>query len=326
MASRLPPRSHPKPQAEGRGQRPNVQIAGQKSFANIHPKDLPIIELNSGATISYVRDAIQYHFQKELGEISAIFTEGRYKTPATTVFSSAEIEADVTGILRQQAIAKAKRIDADNDHYEKSKLKLHGILSTMTTREVDERGTAHREQNLAATTTSAVATTTEITIAAIPTVHNPLEANNNDIFCPLALWRNIIHVLTTRTNGNRKADLNTVAINFANLKQRTGETVADFKRRTLTILDSYDALELIRPRDIDIASRFLYGLEDCRYAAIKLYLGNESANGRDLYPSDLDAAAAQASRWLAAAPRSNEYYPTTATTFIASYVHHQQNS
>ena len=75
-------------------------------------------------------------------------------------------------------------------------------------------------------------------------------------------------MLTTRTNGNRKADQNTVAINFANLKQRAGERVADFKRRTLTILDSYDALELIRPRDIDVASRFLCGLEDSRYAAI----------------------------------------------------------
>ena len=123
--------------------------------------------------------------------------------------------------------------------------------------------------------------------------------------------------MTTRTNGNRKADQNTVAINFANLKQRVGETVADFKRRTLTILDSYDALELTRPRDIDVASRFLYGLEDCRYAAMKLYLGNESANGRDLYPSDLDAAATQASRWLAVAPRSIEYHPSAVTTFFA---------
>ena len=145
----------------------------------------------------------------------------------------------------------------------------------MTTRDVDERVTAHREQNLAATNTSATVTTADISTTAIQIAQNPLEANNNDIFCPLALWRNIIHVLTTRTNRNRKADQNTVAINFANLKQRSGETVADFKRRTLTILDSYDALELVRPRDIDVASRFLYGLEDGRYSAMKLYLGNE---------------------------------------------------
>jgi hypothetical protein len=51
---------------------------------------------------------------------------------------------------------------------------------------------------------------------------------------------------------------------------------------------------------------------------MKLYLGNESANGRDLYPSDLDAAATQASRWLGAAPRSTEYHPSNATTFIVS--------
>ena len=50
------------------------------------------------------------------------------------------IEADKTGIAKEQVSAKLKRTDADNDRYEKSKLKLHhGILSGMTTREVDEK-------------------------------------------------------------------------------------------------------------------------------------------------------------------------------------------
>jgi hypothetical protein len=57
-------------------------------------------------------------------------------------------------------------------------------------------------------------------------------------------------------------------------------------------MDSFDAIVLDRPRDPDIAMRFLYGLD--RYSSLKIYLGNEAANGRDLYPTDLDSAATQA--------------------------------
>ena len=153
-----------------------------------------------------------------------------------------------------------------------STIKLNGLLSTMTTREVDERVTAHREQNLFAATTSAAANAAKNNTTTNTTIQNPLDANHSDIFCPLALWKNIIRVLTTRTKRNRKADQNTVAINLANHKQRPAKTVADFKRRTLTILGSYDALELSRPKDSNVASRFLYGLENSRYAAMKLYL------------------------------------------------------
>ena len=178
----------------------------------------------------------------------------------------------------------------------------------MTIQELDEKIIAHREQTIQISATSLAATVA----AAISSIQNTtkkagsdedhnnksLEADITNILCPLSLWKNIVHVTTTRSNGNRRNDQNTLAINFANLKQRSGETIADFKRRIMTMLDDYEALEMIRLSDIDIATRFRYGLDDFRYASLKTYIGNEVANGRDLYPTDLENAATQATRWI----------------------------
>jgi hypothetical protein len=71
---------------------------------------------------------------------------GKYRDPAAVSYDPAIIEADKTGITKDQVSAKLKCPDAVNDRYEKSKLKLHhGILSGMTTRVVDEKIAAHRD-------------------------------------------------------------------------------------------------------------------------------------------------------------------------------------
>ena len=119
--------------------RPTGSHMGTKSYEKIHPKELPIITLLSGPNISHIRDAIQFYCQQNLGEISAIFTEGIYRPPATANYTEEIITADTTGILRSQAIAKAKRNDIANENYEKTKPKLHGILSSMTARDLDEK-------------------------------------------------------------------------------------------------------------------------------------------------------------------------------------------
>ena len=66
----------------------------------------------------------------------------------------------------------------------------------------------------------------------------------------------------------------------------------------MNIMDSYQALKLDSPSDSEIATRFLFGLDDDRYESLKIYLGNEAANKRDLYPTTLDEAATQATRWI----------------------------
>ena len=50
-----------------------------------------------------------------------------------------EIKADSTGLKKEEASARIKRADIDND------TKLHGILSGMTSRGVNERIQAHRD-------------------------------------------------------------------------------------------------------------------------------------------------------------------------------------
>ena len=56
-----------------------------------------------------------------------------------------------------------------------------------------------------------------------------------------------------------------------------------------------------------------------RYASLKTYLGNELANGRDLYQSDLDGAASQATRWLVHGNKTPNSLPTppVVNSFIA---------
>ena len=64
------------------------------------------------------------------------------------------------------------------------------------------------------------------------------------------------------------------------------------------LLDSFEAIEMELPSNALIVMRFLHGLEDSRYTSLKTYLANELANGRDLYKTNLDEAASQATRWL----------------------------
>lgn len=288
---------------------------GVKSYKKINIPELPIITLNSGPNIPQIRDAIIRYCQRELGSIASIFTEGKYRAPATAIFDYSEIEADKTGIKKDQALSKLKRIDADNDKYEKSKLKLHGILSGMTTREVDEKIADHRD-SLKRNETD------EPSLQAAPLKKHDMarvqKLQLEEQECPLSLWKCIMHVTTTRTIGNAKVDQNNLAINFANIRQKTGESVSDFKRRLSNMLDSFDAIKMERPSDSLIAMRFLHGLEDARYGSLKTYLGNELANGRDLYQSDLDGAASQATRWLVPNAKSSNTLstPIAVNTFI----------
>ena len=55
--------------------------------------------------------------------------------------------------------------------------------------------------------------------------------------------------------------------------------------------------------------RFLHGLEDSRNGSLKVWLGNEAANGRDLYPSNLDSAGSQATRWLSTNTKPARVFP-----------------
>ena len=180
----------------------------------------------------------------------------------------------------------------------------------MTTREVDEKIASHRD-SLKRLGTEEQPKSSKTSIQ--PSSYTAAKSNMSDseeLQCPLALWKCIVHVTTTRTIGNQKVDQNNLSINFANIRQKSGESISDFKRRMINLLDSFDAIKLDRPSDGLIATRFLHGLEDSRYALLKMSLGNELANGRDLYQRDLDGAASQATRWLVHGNKTSNSLPT----------------
>lgn len=83
--------------------------------------------------------------QREIGEIAEIFTEGRYGDPATATYSSEDFDTDTTGIKKQLAIARWKREEADYDAYNKSKGKLFGVISSITTRDLHQESLSSAE-------------------------------------------------------------------------------------------------------------------------------------------------------------------------------------
>ena len=121
------------------------------------------------------------HQVREIGPIAGIFTEGKYKLPATANWDAAAVSADATGVLKEQASARMKRADIENEKYEYSKPKLHGVLSGMTTRDVDERIANFR---------NAAAIIEEQRLASIESKPGDTRAGPKDESqCPLALWK-----------------------------------------------------------------------------------------------------------------------------------------
>jgi hypothetical protein len=299
-----------------RGNRLNAPNVQGTAFKKIHLAALPTIGLTDGPNIPHIRDALQHYSQREFGDISNIFVEGAYKAPVAARSPQPDFESDPSGILKQLTIARLKREDADYDVYLKNKAKLFSVISSMTTRDLDERILAHQESltnteinemiggaeiNETSILGTAVATT-ELTDTATSTATatDLPSAPISTTQCPLFLWKCIVFVTTTTKIGNLREDQNNILIKYVTVKQRSGESISEYKRRIINILDSYTALRLDRPTDIDIASRFLFGLDDDRYESLKTYLANEAANGRDLYPVSLDGAATQATKCVVA--------------------------
>ena len=312
MASKQPRHHNKISKADHKG--PGVAPAlpaGIKGYKKIYPAELPVIDISSGHNITNIRDALIQYCQRELGPISSIFTELKYKAPATATFDAAAVTADTSGVLKEQASAKLKRADIENEKYELSKPKLHGLLSGMTTREVDDRIVNYRNAKAIAEEQRRAAEDKPGETRARP----PDESQ-----CPLALWKAIVHVTTSRTIGNIHVDQNNLTINFANIRQKPNESVNDFKNRINNLLDSYDAVQLPRPSQASIALRFLHGLDNDRYGSLKVYLGNELANDRDLYQPTLDLAAGQATRWLAHGGKRAGGQPENAQAPINAFV------
>jgi hypothetical protein len=114
-----------------------------------------------------------------------------------------------------------KQADSDNLAYEKSKMKLYGLLSSITTKEMDERlsvqrSTIESKPTLPAGSATATATASEDTMPPTDTAF---------VNCPLSLWKDIVHVTTTKTAGNKRIDRDKLTVEFSTIRQRPNESL-----------------------------------------------------------------------------------------------------
>ena len=134
-SERRPPNKH----AFGAtGATPSSQLQGIKK---IHPDFLPVISINSGPSIIQIREALTTYCQREIGSISKIFTSGRYDPPKQIEIDYAELSIanDTTGMRKQLVLNQHRTREIEIDSYQSSKLKLFGIITSMMTKDLDEK-------------------------------------------------------------------------------------------------------------------------------------------------------------------------------------------
>ena len=114
----------------------SADITNPQVFKKINPSELPVIGINSGGNISHIEMVLIIYCHKELGPISKILTEMAYQKEITVPFDSEDLsdKKDPLGIYEARIIGRMKQADADNHAYEKSKTKLYGVISSITTK------------------------------------------------------------------------------------------------------------------------------------------------------------------------------------------------
>jgi hypothetical protein len=287
-------------------------ITNPQVFKKINPSELPVIGINSGGNISHIKMALITYCQKELGPISKIFTELKYQKDITVPFSAEDLsdKNDPLGIYKAVIIGRMKQADSDNLAYEKSKMKLCGILYSMTTKEMDERLSVHRS-TIESKSTLPARSATVIATASEDTMHPTDTAFVN---CPLSLWKDIVHVTTTKTAGNKRIDRDKLTVEFSTIRQRPNESLSDFHHRMSHTIESFEMLGLEKPANKTRGMRFIQGLDSARYSSMQTSFANELNNGRDLYPTDLPSAVLKASRWMVSGKSSQDSLRALAAT------------
>jgi hypothetical protein len=182
-------------------------------FKKINPPELPTIDINCGGNISHIKNALVAYCQKELGPISKIFIDGKYQDEIIVTYDADQLSEknDPLGLNKARIIGKVKQADIDNHPYEKSKAKLCGIITSMTTMEVYEKLSIHRSHQTSGSSIMASSATASATTNTPPT-------DTVFINCPLSLWKDVVHVITTKTVGDKRIDQDKVTVDFAAMR------------------------------------------------------------------------------------------------------------
>ena len=247
-----------------------------------------------------------------MARISKIFSDGKYSISSTPALDPTRIgldalgvDVDPHGLYLESFRAIVKHHALEEITYSKSKEKLLGILSSCTSKDLEDKlktlfATQLSERaekvvriNLAGGTPADI----EEAINLLPVI---------DPGDPLQTWGNITYLVTTRASGNRRIDQDTATVSFANLRQRHGESVFDYASRAENVLLSFKLLDLVPPSPSTVAMRFTQGLDPSRYGIMQTNFANELHFGRDLYPTDLPAAISNASKYQTSSTRHHE--------------------
>ena len=303
MPRKTPPASTfaRRPPSKAPGSYANAGVASPHlaGIKKIHPEFLPIISATSGNSINQIRDALTTYCQRELGGISKIFASGEFEPPKEILYRAEDYSetADPHGINKGRLLNRMRVRDSEIDQYNNSKLRLFGIITSMMTKELDEKMKSYfadlQKREAAAASSTAAATTTI------------------DPSCPLLLWKSIVIVLTSKTSGNIRIDQDAAAYNFSSAKQKPNESIHEFQLRLENIISTYTILDLTPPSKESQAMRFIQGLENSRFSTMQTHFANELNLGRDLYPIDLSSAAGQASRWMVVGSRGPQDVQTS---------------
>jgi hypothetical protein len=156
-------------------------LTNPQHFRKINPPELPVIGINSGGNISHAKTALITYCEKELGPISNMFTDMVYQDKIIVSYDAEALSEKngPLGLNKACILAKMKQADIDNHAYEKSKTKLHGIITSMTIKELSVR-----RSTLEPVRPTSVASTMATTTSRFST-----SADTNTAFlnCPLSL-------------------------------------------------------------------------------------------------------------------------------------------
>jgi hypothetical protein len=142
-----------------------------------------------------------------------IFIDGKYQDEIIVTYDADQLSEknDPLGLNKARIIGKVKQADIDNHSYEKSKAKLCGIITSMTTMEVYEKLSIHRSHQTSGSSIMASSATASATTNTPPT-------GTVFINCPLSLWKDVVHVITTKTVGDKRIDQDKVTVDFAAMR------------------------------------------------------------------------------------------------------------
>ena len=119
----------------------NEKVPINVGFTKIPNKSLPTINLDSGREIQLIEEALITFCQREIGEIANIFTDKAYREFKDPEYDETELveKKDPYKFKQTKLLRAMEQNEKDAIEYHKSRIKLYGTITSMTSTEVNEK-------------------------------------------------------------------------------------------------------------------------------------------------------------------------------------------